>query len=513
MFRQLRLENAVFILLAVYFALQLVIRLNVAPGLEKDEAEQLLLTQQFSLGYGPQPPLYTWLQLAFFNLFGINIFALALLKNVLLFCTYLFTYKISIALGYSVLASFVAMLSLLFIPQIVWESQRDLTHSVIVTTFTAATVLSWLHLKNNPRSINYLVVGLCCGLGLLSKYNFVIFFLGLLAASLSIPAYRSLLFKRRIFISISAALIVVSPHAIWAVQHLPAVLDSSSKLKMAAQAGYFSSVQQGVASLFTASIAFTALLLFVYLIIWLRYRRVVDNANISYRDSSPNLILGSMVYSLLGCLMIVFIFQVTAFKDRWMQPVLFLLPVALLPLMEKYLTHQQGKLMHRISAAMALFILIAFSSRVALAPYVGVVTSLNYPYSEVIAKLDEQVRTSDLILSQSSLMGGHLRLKYPSARVAIAGSSGLYHDSPVQSVLIVWETGSSWKNDPRLSTLVEKLLGEEISTSSFPEITQTYTFYPEKNMTVSSALLTPQSYDENFALNSAPDQTSPGLQP
>jgi 4-amino-4-deoxy-L-arabinose transferase-like glycosyltransferase len=67
----------IVVVLGIYFLLQLIIRLLISPNLELDEAEQLLLTQQLSLGYGSQPPLYTWLLSGLFSLFGVSIFSLA----------------------------------------------------------------------------------------------------------------------------------------------------------------------------------------------------------------------------------------------------------------------------------------------------------------------------------------------------------------------------------------------------------------------------------------------------
>jgi len=62
--------RALLAALAVYFLLQLLVRVTVAGGVEKDEAEQLLWTQTLAWGYGPQPPLYSWLQWAVFRLTG-----------------------------------------------------------------------------------------------------------------------------------------------------------------------------------------------------------------------------------------------------------------------------------------------------------------------------------------------------------------------------------------------------------------------------------------------------------
>ena len=74
--------------IAAYFGLQVVLRLTLGSSLELDEAEQMVLGQRLQAGYTGQPPLYTWLQIGFFAIFGQGVLALALLKNLLLFLTY-----------------------------------------------------------------------------------------------------------------------------------------------------------------------------------------------------------------------------------------------------------------------------------------------------------------------------------------------------------------------------------------------------------------------------------------
>src|SRR5512133_574724 len=71
--------------LALLFGGHAVLRTVLSPTANLDEAEQLMLTQDWALGYGPQPPLYTWLQACVFQVFGVSIFSLAVLKNGLLF--------------------------------------------------------------------------------------------------------------------------------------------------------------------------------------------------------------------------------------------------------------------------------------------------------------------------------------------------------------------------------------------------------------------------------------------
>jgi len=70
---------------AGYFLLQAISRGLISETLGMDDAQESLLAQKWSWGYGPQPPLYTWLVIIFSNIFGLSSFTMALLKNALLF--------------------------------------------------------------------------------------------------------------------------------------------------------------------------------------------------------------------------------------------------------------------------------------------------------------------------------------------------------------------------------------------------------------------------------------------
>lgn len=485
------LEKKIFLLLGAYFLLQLIIRLLVSPSLELDEAEQLLLTQQPSLGYGSQPPLYTWLLSGLFHLFGVHIFSLALLKNLLLFCTYVLVYRCARSQGFGIPASAATMLSLFFIPQIAWESQRDLTHSVLVTTLTAATIFCWMRLRQDQSNANFVLVGLCWGMGLLGKYNFGIFLVSLLAASLTIAEYRNLILTPRIMLSVTTMLTVVAPHVIWAATHLPLLMTSSGKFKQAARGSYLLSITQGVGSLVLAALAFSAPILIIYLFVryWNRAALHADISVVQLRPLAPNLLLHCILFSMAVCLFMVFAFQVTVFKDRWMQPLLFFLPLALLPAMESALTYKRARLIRVLAGLSAVLVLVGLSLRAIAAPYTGSVTRFNMPYIELVSQLTAQVKLADIILAENSLLGGNLKLQYPSVPVAITGGAGLFHARQPDSILVVWQDTSNWKQNENLVALVNKMVGDMVSETTYSKVQTQFRFVPAKTMSVFSALI------------------------
>src|ERR1051325_7877668 len=188
---------------ALYFGIQVVLRLLISGTTDLDESNQLVLTQKLSWGYGPQPPLYTWIQIGMFKLFGMSIFSLTVLKNLFLFGTYLFTYLNAKWLTGRHDCGVAAAASLLFIPQIAWDSQRDLTHSVLASTMTMATLFAFFRLSASRTALAYVIFGLCAGLGMLAKFNYLLFFFGLLLAALSLPEFRAVLLDRKMALAVA----------------------------------------------------------------------------------------------------------------------------------------------------------------------------------------------------------------------------------------------------------------------------------------------------------------------
>lgn len=77
-----------WIWLALWICAHIVSRISISAGMKWDESEQILWAQQLHLGYGPQPPLYTWMQWAVCQILGPSVLALALLKHLLIALTY-----------------------------------------------------------------------------------------------------------------------------------------------------------------------------------------------------------------------------------------------------------------------------------------------------------------------------------------------------------------------------------------------------------------------------------------
>ena len=193
------------------------IRLAEHGTLERDEAEIVYLTQHLRLGYGTQPPLYAWLQWLSFDIFGINRFGLLILKTLVLAATCITVYRAArLLIGRHGALAITASLALF--PQVGWEAMRIQTHSVLMTAIAGATLWLYFALLGRPTLARHVGFGLLCGLGLQAKYNYGVFLMGLLGASLLVRAHRELLWNRRIWTAVLPAILLVLPHAGWMVQ-------------------------------------------------------------------------------------------------------------------------------------------------------------------------------------------------------------------------------------------------------------------------------------------------------
>jgi 4-amino-4-deoxy-L-arabinose transferase-like glycosyltransferase len=429
-------DGTVFILaLGSYFFLHFLIRINLSDSLDMDEAEAVFAFQHLRLGYGTQPPLYNWLQWLMFQAFGLNLFALSALKNALLMATYLSVFYLARPLT-GTRGAMAASASLLLFPQIGWESQRDLTHSVLLTTLACATLWSYFTLLRKPVSARYALFGLLIGLGMQTKYNFAVFVAGLACASLLVKEHRQILWNRRMVMAAAVALLVVMPHGLWLLNNLEAAAGGTLR-KMAEgtpHAGYLHSVATGMISVLTAALSFAALAIVVY---GLAGGRRWRQAAIDWRSSHARffIFLYASFFALLTCMVLTG--EVGKIKDRWMQPLLFSLPVAcfvVLPVLA------QSAVYRRILAAtavVALVILAAMPLRIYLGPVFDKHVRPHYPYPELSTQLARSFPKVQTVVTDQVQIAGNLHFQLPAVRTLVLEDALKQPETLPQDVLVV----------------------------------------------------------------------------
>lgn len=325
------------LLVAGYFSLQFTLRLHSAAGLEFDEAEALWYARSLQFGYNAQPPLYFWLQNLVLHLPLAPLTALALLKTTLFAAAILAVFAICRQIDAK--AAPAAMLSLGLLPEIVWEMQRDRTHTVLLLLMAALGTLAALH--NRRGATGGLRLGVVLGLGLLSKPNFAFYALGLLLASRRVLKRPT---PAQALIALVTALAIAAPWAIWALAHPDLAGGSLHKLALAVE----NPLMRRLTGLGNFAIALFGMLGLATLVLGSLWA-IVRPGPIT--QGSPRLILLAALGSVLLFLSAVLVAGAAQTQSRWLLPLVFLLP----PILTLHLSrHMSPKAARSLTAGLAL---------------------------------------------------------------------------------------------------------------------------------------------------------------
>ncbi len=404
--------------LAGYFGVHVVTRMLSTSTLGLDEAEQLLFARELNAGYGTQPPLYTWLQWLVFRVTGPTLFGLAVLKNLLLAAAYVFTYGAArVMLGRRDMAV-VAAASLLFLHQMAWEVQRDLSHSVLVTTCAAGLLYALVKTLRNGHPGSFAALGLLLGAGMLAKYSFAPYAVALLGAAAWLPETRARLWRPALAITMAIAAAVVLPHVVWLLHHWDEValsvirdLDGKEPLSVPVRLGV------GWASLLWALFQFLTPLWLVYgVVLW---RRPPEEGSLA---ASPDGIWRRLMerYGLLflaGMTLLILFTESAYFKTRWMLPYAYLAPIVFLLLLHHRATPRRLEILARTAAGFAVVVLVAIPARVVLYEVLDAPDEINAPVADIAAQLSRRGWGGGVLITDENYLAGTLQLHLPDTVV------------------------------------------------------------------------------------------------
>jgi len=451
-------------LVCLYFATNATLQWLVSPTADLDQAEQLLLAQDWALGYAAQPPLYTYLALTLFELTGPDLAALVALKVVLLSLLAGALIWSARALALPLPLQLVTVAGMVFVPQLIWESQRDLTHSVLATTLAAGTLLMLLRTERDPRLGNYLLLGLLAGLGLISKYNYAIFLVCLGAAALLVPEYRRVLGDRRILLACTLLVVVAAPHFHWMLNHLEIATSAAHKLRSGS-----GNLASGLLRAATAALAFLSpLWLFALLLLG-------DREKPPARTAGRRLLLMLLGVTGAGVALFVVVTGAQQIKDRWYQPLLFYAPLLVAVLARP----RQPRLRIYLGSAVAFAVLVtlALNLRTLLGDRFDKYSRPHLPYPALLSSLAAGTGHPAVIFAESKLLGGNARPWFPESRILVPG----YPQSVLPqtgSYLILCETRHC--DDDDFNLVLAREYGIDLGALQFREVTAPYYYAPSQ---------------------------------
>lgn len=461
--RLARHAGAVYLLLAVYFAANVLLRLAMPASLELDEGQQLFFAQWLAIGYDSQPPFYNWLQYWVVQLLGSNLLAISLLKNLMLFLSYLlFGLTAQLIIRDRVLAV-IATLGLITFPQIGYEAQRDLTHTVAVLFSACMFAFFFFRALHRPTALDYAMTGVAVGIGVLSKYNFAL--LPLVAAVSLLPdrEWRARLFDPRVLLTLLVAAVIVSPHALWFLDHVDeATGRTMRKMTVGADGRGLGQIGSGLLSLAGAVAAFMLPPLVVFAIAFGRSLLAVWPA-----DNRWTVLIGRMFAIFLGVLVLLVVFGgASDIKDRWLVPFFFLLPVYLCAKIEASgapLSGAARRFGAIVVAVMVLVPLVLFT-RTPVLGAMGDYGKQNVPYGPAVAIILASGKDRpSIVLASDHQLAGNLRLHASDLPVTIPGYEALeltYVGDETHPALVVWRR-SNGAAAPNLPAALRRRLDED----------------------------------------------------
>ena len=472
-------RRQLFVGLLCYFGIHVIIRTFLSSSVDLDESEQVLFAQRLRWGYGPQPPLYSWLQIGFFSLFGQLIFSLALLKNLLLVCTYCLTYTNARLVTRSHAAGVAAAVSLLFIPQVVWESQRDLTHSVLSATLSAAACYCLLRVLATRRAGWYLLLGICAGLGLLSKLNFGLWIGALILASFSVRELRPAVVDKRILLTAAMCVLAFLPYGIWMLTHDQLAFGGASKLKLQASGEWLKPAAVGIRNLLVAVASFAGPLVLAYVAIF--FKAPKSPVSPGTETAYEKLILRALLFTALLTVSLVLGFRATGFRDRWLQPLLITTPVLLISMLRDRLDPLRLRRLMVAGGMVALAVTIMIPGRILFGAKVHREEPLMRPYAALAAQMRSAIPSSSFRVADTGLLAGNLRLALGQQTVVTPSEARLFNCREPHC-LLVWDARGRDLPPQALLDWAQTWATTDLSQVPPRYFTATYKFHDPRQM-------------------------------
>lgn len=435
--RQSRVAPSLLWIFAIYYTLQVIVRIALPDGLRIDEAQQVFLSQWLSAGYDAQPPLYNWIQQLIFALVGDYIIGLAVLKSVVLFAVIATYYQLARMLVRTSSSAAMATLGLFFIPQMFWQAQRDLTHTTATMLLLNLMMIAALLVLRSPTLRNYLFLGAAIGFGMLTKYNFALFLPALAVAVLLHPSGRARIFDWRILAAAAIAAIIVLPHALWFIENLK-VASSVTVARMgeeAGETGRLGEIATGLGNLALITLVIAAP---AFAVVCLPFGKAIFK--VEHGSTVESRFIGHFLASILALLVLLMLaVTFTTIRDRWMLPLLQMLPLYLALKVEARGLDTDAGLRRLMPVAVAIIAILPVVTY-----FAGSRSTSHYqqPYDQFRATLiaREQVNPS-VIATIDWTTAGNLKMRWPEASVIATQFPNLqpaYNWNSGGSVALIW---------------------------------------------------------------------------
>ncbi|MEB2846271.1 glycosyltransferase [Rhizobiales bacterium RZME27] len=434
--------HTIFWLLLAYFVLSVILRLVRSDALQPDEAEQIFQSQYLLMGYGRQPPFYNWLQIGIFELVGPSILGLSLLKNGLLALTCIIFGLAARTVAKDRDMGAAAMLGVLTMPATIVMVQRDLTHAIALFCFVALFLLTFFRTLTKPSLLAYLATGVVVGLGIITKYNFVILPAAAIIAALSDADLRKRVFDWRLIPALVVAGLICLPHMLWVLHNLDAATSGTISAMHDDSSGnaLFDRIT-GLLSIIISALQGTIPTLIFFAIAFPGQIRAAWQAENRWTRLTG--------ITLIACLAIVAVialgFGASSIRQKWLAPFLMLFPLYLCMKLDAAGVEARiglKRLAIAVLSVATLFIVYLFAAN-ALGPLFGKQGKETVPYYAFVERIlaENGNERPTVIVTDNAYLGGAARILLPNALLRLPSERTLADATPTPaagSTLVLW---------------------------------------------------------------------------
>jgi hypothetical protein len=409
----------VLVFWATWCVAHVLARLSESSALVPDEARSSVFAQYFASGYSLQlPPIYAWVLWLTQELIGSNFFSNVALRYAVAASIGLAAYAAArVATDDRRLAA-IASLSLIFIPHVGWTVHTMLTDTLILSIACFLSFTSLVAFIRRPSLGAAAVLGLSLASGMLAKWNFILFVVGLGVAAASLREARSSLRDPRLLVAVALALLCYFPYLHWVVSQLHTMLIVAQNTTTFSTGGhsYPIAVAIGFARLPLAIGQF--LLPFLALAgaaAWTQRHALgvmppgTLGERLAWRTLAATVAVAFVGIALTGA---------TGVIDRYMHPVVILAPVAFFSTLARTLPSQ--RLMRSVASvsvllAATIFVLVVVSPLATGMPFWRFYQF--WPYDRLATELEARGLAGATFVVPDIISAGNIRAFVPQARV------------------------------------------------------------------------------------------------
>jgi 4-amino-4-deoxy-L-arabinose transferase-like glycosyltransferase len=444
-------------LLLLFLGGHAVCRCLTYAHLEYDEAEQLTLVQTFSVGYYYQPPLFTWLLWPFAQFLGPNIYALLVLRTILFVLYFVLAYRVSIRLCPDDRSARLATLLLVLIPEVFNGAFGMWTHTSLLLVLVLATLLVVLRLQLNPTTRDYLWLGVCGGLGVLGKYNYIHFAAALMLAMACSAAWRPILIDRRFMLSVGIGFFLLVPHGLWMMEHAHEVRHGVlryTEIRADQLDGWPGMLKHLTVNLFQTSARSFGFILAPLLLLIIPTWKQAGRTEI---PEAVRLVVRMLVAAAVLLVLVMILGGIRHLRQHWFTPFTILLPAIVLARFD--LARLAAWRLQGLQSVLVIAVVGALAWRGSLimkCDQLGQLNTRDQLYTEQAAYLRSVGWDGQIAVTDHPFTAGYLRLHFPRAQVRCTYFPSHHVEiAKTESVLLAWFAGVS--EEARYRQLTEAL--------------------------------------------------------